>query len=78
MTARSIEEGTVFIGVMIQARVPGELHPVGTFSQVPEELQLMSCDKEADTVTHRDKRDKTSLTVTWNPPSTLIKQVHFV
>ncbi|XP_070554702.1 putative defense protein 3 [Ptychodera flava] len=71
-------EGSEYGGVMLQARQQGQTTPVGSFSDPPSGMKLLTCTNEGDTVTHSNERPKAGLEITWTAPSIGLGPIEFV
>ncbi|KAG8436631.1 hypothetical protein GDO86_007655 [Hymenochirus boettgeri] len=61
--------GTIFKGFMIQAREVKGSTPLGTFIISSLDVQTLTCTTSASAVSHTSRINKTSIVVTWVPPS---------
>ncbi|XP_078136990.1 putative ferric-chelate reductase 1 isoform X1 [Sander vitreus] len=67
-----------FTGFLLEAREVGGLSPVGSFSMVPANAQLLTCSQKTNSaVAHNSGSTKTSIQVTWTLASGNAKNIQF-
>nr|XP_020470998.1 putative ferric-chelate reductase 1 [Monopterus albus] len=64
-------QSQTYDGFLLQARIVGGQSPVGTFTLIPTNAQLLTCSQKADSVSHKDGSAKNTIQVTWKPDASL-------
>ncbi|XP_041458068.1 putative defense protein Hdd11 [Lytechinus variegatus] len=72
------ENGTVFRGFFLQARIHGTRTAVGEFTDPPALSQFGQCETPSDSVTHTGRDDKEALTFQWMAPNRCTGNITFI
>ncbi|XP_041459945.1 putative defense protein 3 isoform X1 [Lytechinus variegatus] len=73
------QNGELFRGFFLQARIINTSTPVGVFSDLPALTKIVSCSGTSDdSVTHTSSDDKEALSFVWTAPNRCVGSISFI